>query len=115
MLVGHLKLPDQLKAASPFRMTRASRDARLRLAHRKSLAARVGLVTHPATKTSAVIPIYVILMLLCMRASYEAFLFFYPLESTIRAFKGIEKSVRSRSDQGLLAYVQGLVKAGVGP
>ena len=54
-------------------------------------------------------------MLLCMRASYEAFLFFYPLESTIRAFKGIEKSARFRSDQGLLAYVQGLVKAGVGP
>ena len=54
-------------------------------------------------------------MLFRTRASYEAFLFVYPLESTIRAFKGIEKSARFRSDQGLLAYVQGLVKAGVGP
>ena len=54
-------------------------------------------------------------MLFCTRASYEAFLFFYPLESIIRAFKGIEKSARFRSDQGLLVYVQGLVKAGVGP
>ena len=115
MLVGRLKLPDQLKAVQSNRIIRASRDARLMPAIRTSVAARVGSGTHPATKTSAVIPIYVILMLLCMRASYEAFLFFYPLESTIRAFKGIEKSVRSRSDQGLLAYVQGMVKAGVGP
>ena len=49
------------------------------------------------------------------RYSYDVFLFFYPLASIIRVSKRIEKNVRFRSDQDLLAYLQGLVKAGVVP
>ena len=37
------------------------------------------------------------------------------LKAPLGLSKGIEKSARFRSGQGLLAYVQGLVKAGVGP
>ena len=55
-------VPEPTRAASDVRsagINRASRDARLMPAIRTSLAARVGSGTHPATKTSAGIPIYV--------------------------------------------------------
>ena len=44
------------------------------------------------------------------RYSHEVFLFFYSLESIIRVSKRIEKNVRFRSDQDMLAYLQDLVK-----
>ena len=50
MLVGHLKLPDQPKAAVPISMSRASRDARFTAAESDSHDSSGGFGHPPSTQ-----------------------------------------------------------------